>query len=79
MFDRAGSTILYMLYSIPSYVMGMILILYVGVKLDLLPFLILPACVAIFIAVLAFNLVGDALRDVIAPRVHGRSAGEAAR
>lgn len=31
--------------------------------------MILPPCVAIFLAVLAFNLVGDALRDVIDPRL----------
>jgi peptide/nickel transport system permease protein len=37
-FDRSVSTLLYMLYSVPSYVMGMLLILYVGVKWDLLPF-----------------------------------------
>ena len=37
-FDRVSSTTLYMLYSIPNYVMGMLLILYFGVKLDLLPF-----------------------------------------
>ncbi len=37
-FDRIMSTLLYMLYSVPSYVMGMLLILFVGVKLDLLPF-----------------------------------------
>lgn len=36
--DRAMSAVLYMLYSIPSYVMGMALILYLGVKWDLLPF-----------------------------------------
>ncbi|MEN6625704.1 MAG: ABC transporter permease [Candidatus Sumerlaeia bacterium] len=35
------------------------------------PHLIPPPCVAIFIAVLAFNLVGDALRDVIDPRLQG--------
>ncbi len=35
------------------------------------PHLIPPPCVAIFIAVLAFNLVGDALRDVIDPRLKG--------
>ena len=29
-----------------------------------------PACGAIFIAVLSFNLVGDTLRDVIDPRLH---------
>lgn len=37
-FDRITSTVLYALYSVPSYVMGMILILYLGVKFDLLPF-----------------------------------------
>lgn len=37
-FDRAVSTLLYMLYSVPSYVLGMVLILYLGVELDLLPF-----------------------------------------
>jgi peptide/nickel transport system permease protein len=37
-FDKISSTLLYMLYSVPSYVMGMLLILYLGVKLDLLPF-----------------------------------------
>ncbi|HVR28999.1 MAG TPA: ABC transporter permease [Thermoanaerobaculia bacterium] len=37
-FDKVSSTLLYMLYSVPSYVMGMILILYLGVRLDLLPF-----------------------------------------
>jgi peptide/nickel transport system permease protein len=33
-----------------------------------------PACVAIFLAVLSFNLVGDALRDVIDPRLHTGTA-----
>ncbi len=33
------------------------------------PHLIPPACIAIFVAVLAFNLVGDTLRDVIDPRL----------
>lgn len=33
------------------------------------PHMIAPPCVAIFIAVLAFNLVGDALRDVVDPRL----------
>lgn len=36
--DRAGGTFLYVLYSVPSYVMGMVLILYLGVKLEWLPF-----------------------------------------
>ncbi len=35
------------------------------------PHLIFPPCIAIFLAVLAFNLVGDALRDVIDPRLQG--------
>jgi peptide/nickel transport system permease protein len=33
------------------------------------PHMIVPPCVAIFVAVLAFNLVGDALRDVVDPRL----------
>ena len=33
------------------------------------PHMIPPACVAIFLAVLSFNLVGDTLRDVIDPRL----------
>lgn len=37
-FDRIMSVIVYTLYSIPSYVIGMILILYLGVAFDLLPF-----------------------------------------
>jgi peptide/nickel transport system permease protein len=37
-FDKVVSTVLYMLYSVPSYVVGMLLILYLGVKFDLLPF-----------------------------------------
>ncbi len=39
------------------------------------PHMIPPACIAIFLAVLSFNLVGDALRDVIDPRLQ---AGERA-
>jgi peptide/nickel transport system permease protein len=37
-FDRISSVIVYALYSVPSYVIGMVLIFYIGVKLDLLPF-----------------------------------------
>ena len=37
LFDRIMSTNLYMLYSVPSYVIGMVLILYLGVKLDFFP------------------------------------------
>jgi peptide/nickel transport system permease protein len=33
------------------------------------PHMVPPACLAIFVAVLAFNLVGDALRDAIDPRL----------
>ena len=40
-------------------------------NLQTAPHLIIPSCVAIFLAVLAFNLVGDALRDVIDPRLQG--------
>ena len=36
-FDRIMSTNLYMLYSVPSYVIGMVLILYLGVKHDWFP------------------------------------------
>jgi peptide/nickel transport system permease protein len=35
------------------------------------PHMIPPACAAIFVAVLAFNLVGDALRDAVDPRLSG--------
>jgi peptide/nickel transport system permease protein len=38
LFDTISGTILYALYSVPSYVMAVPLILYVGVKWDLLPF-----------------------------------------
>jgi peptide/nickel transport system permease protein len=38
LFDRASSTILYALYSIPSYVMAVPLILLISIKWDLLPF-----------------------------------------
>lgn len=37
-FDTVSSMLLYALYSVPSYVMAMPLILYIGVKWDLLPF-----------------------------------------
>lgn len=37
-FDKIVGSIVYMLYSVPSYVIGMILILYIGVEFDLLPF-----------------------------------------
>lgn len=38
-------------------------------NLRIAPYLIQPPCVAIFAAVLAFNLVGDRLRDVTDPRL----------
>jgi peptide/nickel transport system permease protein len=37
--------------------------------LRIAPHLVFPPCVAIFLAVLAYNLVGDALRDAIDPRL----------
>jgi peptide/nickel transport system permease protein len=37
-FDTISSTILYMIYAIPPYVIGMVLILIVGVEMDWLPF-----------------------------------------
>jgi peptide/nickel transport system permease protein len=39
------------------------------------PHIVPPACAAIFLAVLGFNLAGDALRDAIDPRLRG-GAGE---
>jgi peptide/nickel transport system permease protein len=39
------------------------------------PHLIPPPCIMIFLAVLAFNLVGDALRDVTDPRLSGSGKG----
>ena len=33
------------------------------------PYLVYPPCIAIFIAVLCYNLIGDALRDAIDPRI----------
>ena len=33
------------------------------------PYMVYPPCAAIFIAVLAYNLVGDALRDAVDPRL----------
>jgi peptide/nickel transport system permease protein len=38
LFDRVGGVVLYALYSIPSYVGAIVLILFVGVKWDALPF-----------------------------------------
>ncbi len=40
--------------------------------LRIAPHMVYPPCVAIFVAVLVYNLVGDALRDAIDPRMHGR-------
>jgi peptide/nickel transport system permease protein len=37
-FDRIASTTLYMLYSVPSYIMGVMLVVYLGMEWDLLPF-----------------------------------------
>jgi peptide/nickel transport system permease protein len=38
-------------------------------SLRVAPHMVYPPCVAIFLAVLAYNLVGDALRDAIDPRL----------
>jgi peptide/nickel transport system permease protein len=38
-------------------------------SLRIAPHLVYPPCVAIFLAVLAYNLVGDALRDAVDPRL----------
>ncbi len=38
-------------------------------SLRVAPYLVYPPCVAIFLAVLGYNLVGDALRDAIDPRL----------
>ncbi len=35
------------------------------------PHMVYPPCIAIFLAVLSYNLVGDALRDAIDPRLSG--------
>jgi peptide/nickel transport system permease protein len=35
------------------------------------PYMVYPPCLAIFLAVLAYNLLGDALRDAINPRLTG--------
>ena len=42
-------------------------------SLRIAPHMVFPPCIAIFLAVLAYNLVGDALRDAIDPRL--RRAG----
>ena len=42
-------------------------------SLRVAPYLVYPPCIAIFIAVLSYNLVGDAFRDAIDPRL--RRAG----
>lgn len=38
-------------------------------SLRVAPYMVYPPCVAIFLAVLSYNLVGDALRDAIDPRL----------
>jgi len=40
-------------------------------SLSIAPHMVYPPCIAIFLAVLAYNLVGDALRDAIDPRLRG--------
>ena len=39
-------------------------------QLRVAPYMVYPPCAAIFVAVLAYNLVGDALRDAVDPRLH---------
>lgn len=39
-------------------------------NLRIAPYMVYPPCIAIFLAVLVYNLVGDALRDAIDPRIH---------
>ncbi len=41
-------------------------------NLRVAPHMVYPPCVAIFLAVLVYNLVGDALRDAVDPRMFGR-------
>jgi peptide/nickel transport system permease protein len=41
-------------------------------SLRVAPYMVYPPCIAIFLAVLSYNLVGDALRDAIDPRLRGR-------
>ncbi len=38
-------------------------------SLRVAPYMVYPPCIAIFLAVLSYNLVGDALRDAIDPRL----------
>lgn len=38
-------------------------------SLRIAPYLVYPPCIAIFLAVLSYNLVGDSLRDAIDPRL----------
>jgi peptide/nickel transport system permease protein len=33
-------------------------------------YMVYPPCIAVFVSVLAYNLVGDALRDAVDPRIH---------
>ena len=40
-------------------------------SLRVAPHMVYPPCIAIFLAVLSYNLVGDALRDAIDPRLRG--------
>ena len=40
-------------------------------SLRVAPYMVYPPCIAIFLAVLSYNLVGDALRDAIDPRLRG--------
>ncbi|MDP2953775.1 MAG: ABC transporter permease, partial [Chloroflexota bacterium] len=47
-----------------------------GISADMfnpLPWLVYPPGIAIFVTVLAFNLLGDALRDILDPKLRGYS------
>ncbi len=45
------------------------------VHLRVAPYMVYPPCIAIFVAVLVYNLLGDALRDAIDPRIAERRGG----
>ena len=45
------------------------------VNLRVAPYMVYPPCIAIFVAVLVYNLFGDALRDAMDPRISQQRAG----
>jgi len=42
-------------------------------QMGVAPYMVYPPCIAIFVAVLSYNLVGDALRDAVDPRIHDQA------